>query len=319
MKKILTTISALLIVTSIYGEEVDKKESKWTGQLVPRIEVEDTNNYGGNDAHPLWYYKLNGKLQHKDYPNWTFIYELRLDQFNASYIGDAESSKYQYRVYPGIMYSKNITEKLNLKMTVRDRWQMQETDSGETLWKVNSYRIAPGFKYQITKNLDFHGELYLMKEIYYDRTPEKSKDQRNSKSWELTGLGFTYTLNDRVTIITDYWEEGWNKEHKEEFTGDKFRHQQVRPRIAYKLNEKNTLELYGRIQVADGQITRDNVSGKVKVDRDRYGFDMRHKLNDSFNLNWGFAVEPAIKEIGYDGSIKKRDWYYYTGSIVYNF
>lgn len=283
MKKIVTMVSALSVVANVFGEEV--KESKWTGQLVPRIEVEDTNNYGGNDAHPLWYYKLNGKLQHRDYPNWTFIYELRLEQFNASYIGDAESSKYQYRVYPGIMYSRNVTDKLNLKMTVRDRWQMQKTDGGEVLWKVNSYRIAPGFKYQITENLDFHGEVYLMKEIYYDRTPEKSKDQRNSKSWEVTGLGFTYKVNDRITVMADYWEEGWNKEHKATFEGDRFRHQQIRPRIAYKLDDKNTLELYGRIQIADGQVTRDNEKGKIKVNRDRYGFDMRHKLNDSFNLN----------------------------------
>lgn len=320
MKKIIFVFAALFAFCSLlYAEDV-KKESKWTGRIIPRVEVEDTHSYGEEDAPPqLWIKKVNGILKHKDYSNWTFIYEIREAEWGTDYLFDEVNSKQMYRVYPGIQYSRKFTDKLTLGVTVRDRWQYQETAKGKTDFKVNSYRIAPKFVYQITDKLDFHGEVYFMKDIFYDRNPEKSKIQRNSTGYEITGVGFTYRFSPGMYFMADYWEEVWEKEHRSKYDGDKMRHQQIRPRLALKLNEKDTLELYGRIQIFGDQVTRDDKKGKIEVKRNRYGFDFIHKIDESFTVNVGFAVEPEIREKTYEGNVKKRDWYYYTGRLVYKF
>ena len=320
MKKRNLLMGLFAVSSLVYAEEV-KPESKWTGQIIPRIEIEDTNNYGGDEAHPMWIKKLNGTLKHKDYSNWTFIYELREAEKNTTHFFDNVDGTTMYRVYPGIQYSRKVTDKLNLGLIVRDRWQLEENSEGKTNWKVNSYRIAPTFKYQVTDKLDFHGQVFFMKDIYYDRHSKLTKAQRNSTGYEVL-TGFTYKFAPGCYFMADYFDEGWDKEHADAFAddGDKLRHQQIRPRLALKLSEKNTIELYGRIQILDGQVTKeDNKTRKLKVDRDRYGFDFIHRINEQFVVNAGFAVEPRIKETGYDGVTKKRDWYYYTARIVYKF
>ena len=309
-------IGIFLVSSLLYGKD-DIKNSKWTGQIVPRFEIEDTNKYGEADEHPLWIKLFNGSLKNIDYPEWTFIYELRHAEWNTSYFGDGADGRTEYRVYLGIQYSKKVTDKLTLSMAVRDRWQLQEKDD-KTNWKVNSYRIAPGFIYQITDRFNFHGQVYLMKDIFYDRSSEKSSTQRNSTGYEVTGIGFLYRFADGMYFSADNWEEGWDKEHKNK-TGDKMRHQQIRPRLSLNISEKDTLELYGRIQILGDQRIKDNEKGKIEVKRNRYGFDFAHKINDDFIIGIGFAAEPAIREKGYDGTVKKRDWYYYTGRIVCKF
>ena len=315
MKKRNLLMGLFAVSSLVYAEEV-KPESKWTGQIVPRIEIEDTNNYGGDEEHPLWIKKLNGTLKHKDYSNWTFIYELREAEKNTTHFFDNVDGTTLYRVYPGIQYSRQVTDKLNLGLIVRDRWQLQETSEGKTAWKVNSYRIAPTFRYQITDKLDFHGQVFFMKDIYYDRS--STSKQRNSTGYEVL-TGFTYKFAPGCYFMADYFDEGTDWEHDNKAEGDEKRHQQIRPKLALKLSEKNTIELYGRIQILDGEVTKDDKSGKKEVDRNRYGFDFIHRINEQFTVNAGFAVEPNRKTRDYEGSVSKTDWYYYTARIVYKF
>lgn len=76
MKKIILT-ALFAFCSLLYAEDV-KQESKWTGRIIPRIEIEDTHSYGEEDTPAqLWIKKVNGVLKHKDYSNWTFIYEIR--------------------------------------------------------------------------------------------------------------------------------------------------------------------------------------------------------------------------------------------------
>lgn len=120
MRKVSFLMGLFTLASLMYAEEV-KADSRWTGQIIPRIEVEDTNNYGGDEAHPMWIKKLNGTLKHKDYSNWTFLYELREAEKNTTHFFDNVDGTTMYRVYPGIQYSKQVTDKLNLGFIVRDR------------------------------------------------------------------------------------------------------------------------------------------------------------------------------------------------------
>ena len=319
MRKVSFLMGLFTLASLMHAEEV-KVDSKWTGQIVPRIEIEDTNSYGGDEQHPMWIKKLNGTLKHKDYSNWSFIYELREAEKNTTHFFDNVDGTTMYRVYPGIQYSKQVTDKLNVGFIVRDRWQLEESSKGKTNWKVNSYRFAPTFKYQITDKLDFHGQVFFMKDIYYDRSSKLTKAERNSTGYEVL-TGFTYKFAPGCFLLMNYFDEGWDKEHADAFAadGDKLRHQQIRPTLSLKINEKNTVEFYGRIQVLDGQVTRDDKSGKREFDRNRYGFDFIHRLNNDFTLNVGFAVEPNRKDKDYEGNVSKTDWYYYTARLVYKF
>lgn len=313
MRKVYLLTGLMALASLAYAEN----NSKWTGQIVPRVEIEDLNNYGKDEAHPTWVTKITGNLKYKDYPNWTFIYELRQDEYNTPHLFDNVDGNTKYRVYPGIKYSRKVTDKLTLGLALRDRWQLLENSKEETQWKVNSYRIIPNFSYQITNKLEVHTQVMFYKDIFYDRSPEKSAKQRNLTGYEIYS-GFTYRFAPGCFFLADYWEESWDKEH-DEYDKDKFRHQQIRPTLSIKVSEKNTVEFYGRIQILDGQVTRDNKNGKIKVERDRYGVDFIHRFNTNFVLNVGVATEPGIKTTGYDGKVSKSDWFYYTGRIVYKF
>ena len=313
MRKVYLVTGLMALASFAYAEN----NSKWTGQIVPRVEIEDTNAYGKDEAHPTWVKKLTGNLKHKDYSNWTFMYELREAEKNTTHFFDNVDGDTLYRIYPGIKYSRKVTDKLTLGLALRDRWQLLENSKGETSWKANSYRIIPDFRYQITDKLDIHSQVMFIKDINYDRDSKKSNLQRNSTGYEIYA-GFTYRFAPGCFFLADYWEESWDKEH-DEYDKDKFRHQQIRPTLSIKVSEKNTVEFYGRIQILDGQVTRDNKNGKIKVERDRYGVDFIHRFNTNFVLNVGVATEPGIKTTGYDGKVSKSDWFYYTGRIVYKF
>lgn len=315
MRKVYLLTGLMALASLAYAEN----NSKWTGQIVPRVEIEDTNNYGSDEAHPTWVTKITGNLKHKDHPNWTFIYELRQDEYNTPHLFDNVDGNTKYRVYPGIKYSRKVTDKLTLGLALRDRWQLLENNKEETLWKVNSWRLIPNFSYNVTDKLELHTQVMFFKDIFYDRGSDlaSSKRQRNFNGYEIYS-GFTYRFAPGCFFLADYWEESWDKEH-DEYDKDKFRHQQIRPTLSIKVSEKNTVEFYGRIQILDGQVTRDNKNGKIKVERDRYGVDFIHRFNTNFVLNVGVATEPGIKTTGYDGKVSKSDWFYYTGRIVYKF
>ena len=134
MRKVYLLTGLMALASLAYADN----DSKWTGQIVPRVEIEDTNNYGSDEAHPTWVTKITGNLKHKDHPNWTFIYELRQDEYNTPHLFDNVDGNTKYRVYPGIKYSRKVTDKLTLGLALRDRWQLLENSKEETLWKVNS-------------------------------------------------------------------------------------------------------------------------------------------------------------------------------------
>ena len=313
MKKVYLLTGLMALASLAYADN----DSKWTGQIVPRIEIEDSNNYGGDEAHPKWIKKLNGNLKHKDYPNWTFIYEFMHQEKNTPHFFDNVDGETLYRIYPGIKYSRKVTDDLTLGLTLRDRWHLTENAEGKTTSKLNSYRIIPNFSYQVTDKLEVHSQVMFYKDIFYDRDFERSKTQRNSLGHEVYA-GFTYRFAPGCFFLADYWEESWEKEH-DSYENDKFRHQQIRPTLSLKVSEKNTIEFYGRIQILDGQVTRDNKKGKTKVERDRYGVDFIHRFSPSFILNVGFATEPSVKTTNYAGDVSKYDWFYYTGRLVYKF
>ncbi|WP_300359226.1 OmpG porin family protein, partial [Fusobacterium sp.] len=316
-KLLLVTGLTALACTTAFAEE-NASTSKWTGQIVPRIEIEDTNNYGGDEAHPMWIKRLNGTLKHKDYSNWTFTYELKESEKDTVHFFDNVNGTTTYRVYPGIEYSRKVTDKLTLGLGLKDKWELDKDANGKSIRKINSYRLVPNFSYQITDKLDFHGKAYFIKNIHYDRA-STSQSLKNSDGYEVQ-TGFTYRFAPGCYFLADYWEEGSDLEH--DYTGaDKKRSQQIRPILSLKVSEKNTLELYGRIQILDGEVTKDegNGSGKLETKRNRYGFDFIHRINEQFTLNAGFAIEPNKKVIDYDGSVKKSDWYYYTARIAYKF
>lgn len=317
MRKVYLLTGLMALASLTYAEN----NSKWTGQIVPRVEIEDTNNYGSDEEHPTWVTKITGNLKHKDYPNWTFMYELRQDEKNTPHLFDNVDGTTKYRVYPGIKYSRKVTDKLTLGLTLRDRWQLLENDKEETQWKVNSYRIIPNFSYQITDKLEVHTQVMFYKDIFYDRSPEKSAKQRNLTGYEIYS-GFTYRFAPGCFFLADYWEESNDFEH-DNLGDDKTRHQQIRPTLSIKVSEKNTVEFYGRIQILNGEMKRDNDrSGRTKWERerDRYGVDFIHRFSPNFILNVGVAAEPNVKVTGYEnGKVSKYDWFYYTGRIVYKF
>lgn len=305
-------LTGLIALSSLVSAE---ENSKWTGQIVPRFEIEDTNNYGKDEPHPMWIKKLNGTLKHKDYSNWTFTCELREAEKNTPHFFDNVDGATEYRVYPRIQYLRNVTDRLALGMSVGDRWQLGENSEGKTQWKMNSYRLAPKITYKITDKLDFRGEVYFIQDIYYDR--RSTVKQRNTFSYEITALGFLYRFAPGCYVMADYWEEGNDFEHDSRGE-DKKRHQQIRPRLSLKVSEKNTVEFYGRIQILDGEVWKDDGKKKER-ERHRYGIDFIHRINPSFTVNVGFAVEPNIKVTDYSNNVSKSDWYYYTGRIVYKF
>ena len=165
MRKVYLLTGLMALASLAYAEN----NSKWTGQIVPRVEIEDTNNYGSDEAHPTWVTKITGNLKHKDHPNWTFIYELRQDEYNTPHLFDNVDGNTKYRVYPGIKYSRKVTDKLTLGLALRDRWQLLENSKEETQWKVNSYRIIPNFSYNVTDKLELHSQVMFFKDIFYDR------------------------------------------------------------------------------------------------------------------------------------------------------
>ena len=312
MRKVYLLTGLMVLASLAYADN----DSKWTGQIVPRFEIEDSNNYGKDEAHPTWIKKFNGTLKHKDYPNWTFIYELMHQEKNTTHFFDNVNGDTLYRIYPGIKYSRKVTDDLTLGLALRDRWHLTENSKGKTTSKLNSYRIIPDFKYQITDKLDIHSQVMFMKGIFYDRDPERSKAQRNSTDYEIYA-GFTYKFAPGCFLLADYWEEGNDWEH-DNLAHDKKRHQQIRPTLSLKVSEKNTVEFYGRIQILGGEVWTDG-NKKQKKERDRYGVNFIHRFNPNFVLNVGFATEPNVKTTDYDGKVSKYDWFYYTGRIVYKF
>ena len=311
MRKVYLLTGLMALASLAYADN----DSKWTGQIVPRVEIEDTNNYGKDEAHPKWIKKLIGTLKHKDYPNWTFLYELMHQEENTPHFFDNVDGKTLYRVYPGIKYSRKVTDDLTLGIAFRDRWHLTESAEGKTISKLNSYRIIPSFNYKITDKLDIHSQVMFMKGIFYDRDSRTSL--RNSTDYEIYA-GFTYRFAPGCFLLADYWEEGNDWEHDNLPGHDKKRHQQIRPTLSLKVNEKNTVEFYGRIQILDGEVWTSD-GKKQKRERDRYGIDFIHRFSSSFILNVGVATEPGIKMTDYNGKVSKSDWFYYTGRIVYKF
>lgn len=318
MRKVYLLTGLIALASLAYAEN----DSKWTGQIVPRVEIEDTNAYGKDEAHPTWVTKITGNLKHKDHPNWTFIYELRQDEYNTPHLFDNVDGNTKYRVYPGIKYSRKVTDKLTLGLALRDRWQLLENNKEETLWKVNSWRLIPNFSYNVTDKLELHTQVMFFKDIFYDRGSDlaSSKRQRNFDGYEIYS-GFTYRFAPGCFFLADYWEESIDYEH-DNLGIDKTKHQQIRPTLSLKVSEKNTVEFYGRIQILNGEMRRDNEGKdgtKWERERDRYGVDFIHRFSPNFILNVGVATEPNVKVKNYDGKVSKYDWFYYTGRIVYKF